>query len=64
MMPIAPKAKVYEVPFWEQIWESIQYGWSMVVNLLVFIANFWAVLVGGYLLFGLYKWNKKLSYFK
>ena len=59
MVAVDKKIKTYEIPFWKQVWESIQYGWSMIAYLFIFITKFWVVLLGGFLFWIIYKWYKR-----
>ena len=51
--------KVYETPFWTQVWESIQYGWSIVAYLFIFLAKFWTLLLLAGFIYFVVKWNRK-----
>ncbi len=49
----------YQPGFWSIVWDAIQLGWSMILELFLFVSKLWAFLVGGFLLYWLYKWYKR-----
>ncbi|MCY7292866.1 MAG: DUF4349 domain-containing protein [Ferruginibacter sp.] len=55
------KVKVYEISFWKQVRESIQYGWSIIADLFIFIVRFWALLLLAGLIYFVVKWNRKTA---
>jgi hypothetical protein len=55
------KIVVYETPFWKQMCESIQYGWSMIGYLFIFIAKLWALVLFAVLIYFILKWNRKTA---
>lgn len=59
IVAIEKKITIYETSFLKQVWESIQYGWSMIAGLFIFIAKFWALLLLGGFIYCVVKWNRK-----
>ncbi len=54
----------YQASFWSRLWDAIQFGWSMILELFLSVSKLWAFLVGGLLLYWLYKWYKRKVDFK
>jgi hypothetical protein len=58
------KIIAYEPGFWSRLWEALQFGWSMILELFLFVSKLWAFLLGGVLLYWLYKRYKRKAMFK
>jgi len=61
MVATEKKTTIYETPFWKQVWESIQYGWSMIAHVFIFIAKFWGFFLLAFLFYFILKWNRKTA---
>ncbi len=61
MVASEKKIKTYESSFWKHVWESIQYGWSMIAFVFVLIIKLWAVLLLAGLMYVFFKWNRKAA---
>ena len=51
----------YQPSFWSRLWDALQFGWSMIIELFLFVSKLWVLLLGGILFFWLYKWYKTKS---
>lgn len=54
----------YQAGFWSRLWDAIQFGWCMILELVLVISKLWAFLLGSVLLYWLYKWYKRKVIFK
>ena len=48
----------YQPSFWNRLLDALQFGWSMILELFLFVSKLWALLLGGILLYWVYKWYK------
>ena len=49
----------YKSGFWSRLWDALQFGWNMIIELFLFVSKLWALLLGGILLYWLYRWYKR-----
>ncbi len=49
----------YQPSFWSRVWDAFQFGWNMIIELFLFVSKLWALLLGGILLYWVYKWYKR-----
>ncbi len=54
----------YQAGFLSRLWDSIQFGWSVILELFLFVSKLWAFLLGGLLLYWVYKRYKRKVNFK
>lgn len=54
----------YQPGFWSRLWQALQLGWNMIVELILFISKLWALLLCVILLYWLYKSYKSKVNFK
>ncbi len=54
----------YRAGFLSRLWDSIQFGWSVILELFLFVSKLWAFLLGGLLLYWVYKRYKRKVNFK
>ena len=54
----------YQPSFWSKLWDALQFGWNMIIELFLFVLKLWALLLGGILFYWVWKWYKRKVNFK